>query len=290
MQFAAGPSLIGDAAALVRLAKASAGRIDLRADPGVLAEWQELHPVVAPGEATLSQLRPRTFDAATIPTAVDGCLVRLLDARIAEAVANGGSAPIGIISGDILAPAVATWAHWRAALTGDHFLRYDFLRWLADVVQDRPSPWKGDHAHLQSMCNALLMTLATHLGEPLAPTCDKRGNLAFGTDAIALGSGCEAIGLESISVRQRPEDWDVEALILSGSGDVVLQNAGSVRDGGKPSTGMMTAKRVAPAIVQRSPFWRSKLAGGLVVWKDAIAQEFEALRDRQNDAVQEISS
>jgi len=68
-----------------------------------------------------------------------------------------------------------------------------------------------------------------------------------------------------------------------------MQNAGSVRDGGKLSTGMMTARRVAPAIVQRSPFWRSKLVGGLVIWKYAIAQEFEALRERQNDAVQEIS-
>jgi hypothetical protein len=134
------------------------------------------------------------------------------------------------------------------------------------------------------------MALAAHQAVPFAPVSVPDGNLRFAIDAVALGSGCDRIGSDPIAIRSEPDEWGVDALILSASSEVEVRNpAGRVMDGGTRGTALYAARRVSPAIIQNDRKWRSKLSGDLVSWLAAVAEEFQALRERQDAELQELS-
>lgn len=288
VQLGVRPTELKRAADLVRIARASGGRVEMRAEQAVLTEWQALMPYMPGGSASLARYRPTVLDDAPLAGEVDCCLLRLLDRHVTKAVADGGCVPLGTIDAPILAAIATTWGAWQASLLADADLRFDFLRWLANVVQDPARPWDGDIGNLERLGNAIVMMLAAHCGELLAPAREDRGNLRFSADAVALGSGCAAIGFDSISIWTRPEDWGVDALILSAASDIEIQDAGGVLDAGVAGTSMKRARRVAPAVIQNSVYWRTKL-GSIADWKAAVEAEFKAFRDRQDKAIEEVS-
>ena len=169
-------------------------------------------------------------------------------------------------------------------------LRFDFLRWLANVSQDVPSPWDGNRSSVQRMANALIMMAAAHIQEPLAPASLDCGNLTFATGSQALGSACESIGVQPIAELTEPDHWGVDALILSASSEVVVHDPpGRVLDAGTTGTTLITARRVRPAIIQNNKLWRGRLAGALGDWKIAVAAEFTEWRERQDIELNGVS-
>jgi hypothetical protein len=175
-------------------------------------------------------------------------------------------------------------------LTDKPTLRYDFLRWLANVEQQTAKPWDGDHGSVKHRIDALIMIAATHAGEPLTPASIDKGNLAFAPNGVAIGTGCESIGRQLLSSRSTPEDWDADALILAAVGDVIVSDpAGTVMDGGDAGTSITVARRVRPAIIQNDRKWRERLGGPLVAWQQAVAAEFTAWRERQDAELRRVS-
>ena len=51
---------------------------------------------------------------------------------------------------------------------------------------------------------------------------------------------------------------------------------------------MTAARRVRPAIIQNDGTWRGLLQQGLDAWKAAVAEEFAALRARQDAEVKGV--
>ena len=277
------PSKLPEARNLVRLAKGSGGKIDLRAHLTVLGEWISLLPGISAAPDPTSVRTARDYDGAQTMPGVDACLMRAIDGRVQYAIAHGQTPPLGQLSAPLLGEIDKAWKAWQTILDANHTLRFDFLRWLAQVDQQEISPWDGDHGSVQRMANAVIMIMAANCQQPLAPISIERGNLSFATDAVALGTGCEVIGADPISIRTEPDDWGVDALILSASGEVDVRNpAGRVLDGGTIGTTMRAARRVSPAIIQNTLYWRTRLAGDLAMWKEAVAEEFTALRQRQD--------
>lgn len=283
------PSEFPDAADLVRLARCSGNKVELRAGSTVLSAWKQMSADVALAPAP-SSVRPISeYSTVSIADSVDACLVRLLDQGVQAAITAGGAQPLGIISADILAHVGTTWASWQVTLNSDPQLRFDFLRWLANVEQNTAQPWDGDRAAVQRMTNALIMIAATHAGQPLAPRSIATGNLEFSTDAVAIGTGCEAIGLHPLSSRSTPDDWGVDALVLSASTDVIVSDTvGTVLDGGDAGTSILVARRVRPVIIQNDHKWRSRLSGTLADWQKAVEAEFAAWRERQDAELRRI--
>jgi len=287
------PKDFADAACLVRLARCSEGKIELRVGSAVSSAWMALSPGIAIAPAQVSVSAVRQYSPGVIGPAVDASLVRALDAAIQQAVVTGKAPPIGPIAPCVLAVVKATWTTWKTALAADAGLRYDFLRWLANVDQRVSSPWDGDRSTgvIQRMANALIMVAATHAEEAMAPSSDEFGNLSFASNAVALGTGCEAVGGAHLSVRRQPDDWGVDALILSAANEVVVQDPpGRVLDGGTRTSMMTAARRVRPAIIQNDGAWRGRLQQGLDAWKAAVAEEFAALRARQDAEVTGVIS
>jgi len=287
------PKDFAEAACLVRLARCSEGKIELRVGVMVSGAWKELSPGIPIAPAPASVASVHEYSPGEISPAVDASLVRALDTAIQHAVATGNAPPIGPIAPCVLAVVQATWATWHAGLTADAHLRFDFLRWLANVDQNVSSPWDGDRSAgvIQRMANALIMVAATHAEEAMTPSSAEFGNLSFATDAVALGTGCEAIGGAHLSVRHQPDDWGVDALILSAANEVVVQDPpGRVLDGGTRTTMMTAARRVRPAIIQNDGAWRGRLQQGLDAWKAAVAEEFAALRARQDAEVRGVTA
>lgn len=289
VQFTATPEQTPQWAAMIRLARASGGRISLCASQATVAEWHAVMPnIPAATSAVSSHWQPEPLIVEGLAQAVDACLLRLLDSALQTALTSHVCATLGPIHATIAAAIGPTWAAWRTALAADPGLLADFLRWLANVEQREPTPWSGDHAHLPQLAAALLMILATHHGEALAPALVERGNLSFGHSAVALGSGCQLVGQQPIAVWTRPDQWDVDALILSGSAEVeVLDLAGRVLDAGAPTTGIAAARRVRPVVIRNDRIWRARLAEDLPAWQGAVAAEFEALRARQDQELVE---
>ena len=117
-----------------------------------------------------------------------------------------------------------------------------------------------------------------------------RGNLKFSHNAVALGSGCEMVGQQPIAIWDQPDQWGVDALILSGSAEVeVMDPPGRVLDGGKPAMGMAAARRVRPVVIRNDKLWRARLTNDLATWQTAVAAEFAALRERQDKELEELS-
>jgi hypothetical protein len=151
-------------------------------------------------------------------------------------------------------------------------------------------PWSGDHAQLPRMTAALLLVLATNLEEPLMPASIKRGNITFSGNAEALGSGCDTIEGGPLTIWDQPDQWDVDALILSGSAEVeVYSPDDNVLNAGAIGVGMRSARRVRPAIIRNDRAWRQKLNGPLATWKQAVQQEFEGWRQRLQNLEDEVS-
>jgi hypothetical protein len=289
VHFAAGPAAF-PADDIVRLARASGGRIILAAGPAGLADWQAIVPVITPAPPAVSHYLATALDLAGLSEAIDACLLRLLDERVKSALASRQCETLGPVSASIACAIEPTWAQWHATLDADHTLRADFLRWLANVKQDGRLPWNGDHAHIPHLATALVMMLATHHGEPLQPASADLGNLNFGYMAVALGSGCQMVSQQPIAIWDQPDQWGVDALILSGSAEVeVMDPPGRVLDGGKAGTGMAAAKRVRPVVIRNDKQWRSRLAGDLADWRTVVQAEFSALRDRQDKELEEVS-
>jgi hypothetical protein len=234
--------------------------------------------------------RISAYGDVAIAEYVDACLVRLLDNGIEAAVAAKAAVRLGSISPEILEQVHTTWAGWLTALSGAPALRFDFLRWLAHVDQQTAQPWSGDHASLKHLINALIMIAATHAGEALTPSSIENGNLAFAPNGVAIGTGCEGVGLQPLSSRALPEDWDADALILAAANEVIVSDpAGTVMDGGDAGVSIRVARRVRPAIIQNDQQWRTRLGGPLADWRKAVEEEFKAWRARQDAEVQRVS-
>lgn len=275
---------------LMRLARCSAQRIELRAGASVLSAWNELSPGIAQAPARSSVRHISEYGSVAIADCVDECLVRLLDKGVQETIAEGAAEKLGPISPEILGRVGTTWAGWKTTLNEMPTLRFDFLRWLANVEQQTAKPWDGDRGSLKHMVNALIMITATHAGEPLTPASIANGNLAFAPNGVAIGTGCEGIGLQLLSSRSTPDDWDADALILAAANEVIVSDpAGTVMDGGDAGTSIKVARRVRPAIIQNDRQWRTRLGGPLAAWKQAVEAEFAKWRERQDAELRRVS-
>jgi len=284
------PAEIANASALVRLARASSAMVDLRAHSAVRNEWQTLLASIAAAPAPSSVRRARALDTSSLPNAVDASLVRALDNAIKFAVSTGHAPKLGSLSKDLCAEVGAIWERWHASLIADADLCFDFLRWLAQVDQTNVSPWDGERGDIQRMANALIMIAAANCIIPLEPISGERGNFGFETDAIGLATGCDAIGGDLIAIRTEPEDWGVDALILSATNEVVVNNPpGRLMDGGVASKTFRVARRVSPAIIQNSTYWRALLAGDLTKWIEAVDAEFATWKSRQDDELNGVA-
>jgi hypothetical protein len=284
------PDAFPDPLDLFRLSRCSGHRIELRASSAVLPAWRRIAPGIEQAPAPSSVRTIYAYGSVPIADCVDACLIRLLDKGVKAAVAAKGAEKLGSISAEILDPVEATWKAWQATLNATPTLRFDFLRWLTNVEQATANPWNGDHALLKNMINALIMIAATHAGEPLTPTSVGNGNLTFAPTGVAIGTGCESVGLQLLSSRTTPDDWDADALILAGANEVIVSDpAGTVMDAGDAGTSIKFARRVRPAIIQNDQQWRARLGGSLVGWQQAVEAEFAAWRERQDAEMKRVS-
>jgi len=277
---------LGCKAELHRLARASNGRIDLLASPAVAADWPDLDSAaVLPAPYPLAP-----FDGSGIAPAIDACLLRLLDGEIAKLIADKTYAELGAIDESIIASIIPTWNDWHATLKAEPGLCSEFLRLLVHVDQPEKLLWDGNHAGLQDLGMALIMMLATHEGEALTPAITIPGNLSFYDKARALGSGCRKVRGRSIADIAKPEEWGVDALILSGTGERLMEEArsGSVSDGGTESTRLDAFLLPRPAVIQNDRYWRSKLGGDLGQWRAAVQKEFADWRNRQEEQLKVV--
>jgi hypothetical protein len=135
------------------------------------------------------------------------------------------------------------------------------------------------------MAGALVLILATHLGEPLEPASVPRGNLSFDKNGQALGSSADKLDDGGLLTEwDLPEHWDVDALILSRTSEVAVTGPDdTILNGGDPGTGLDVARRTKPAIVRNDGPWRTALKTGLPAWKAAVQEEFRDWRKRQNN-------
>lgn len=277
------PEAVAHASDLARLARASTGLVDLRAHPSVRGKWQPLFAGITAAPAPSSVRQARDLDSSSLANAVDESLIRALSVAIEKTVTTGLSPKLGSLSKELCAEIDETWKKWRASLGADSALRFDFLRWLAQVDQQDASPWDGERDGIQRIANALIMIAATNCSVPLEPISGERGNFGFEIDAVGLATGCDAIGDDPIAIRTEPDDWGVDALVLSASSEVEVNNPpGRIMDGGKASRTMRAARRVSPAIIQNSSYWRARLAGDLTAWKEAVDAEFQKWKVRQD--------
>jgi hypothetical protein len=167
---------------------------------------------------------------------------------------------------------------WRC-LSGSRFVHH------VQVDDARHELPPANHSGvLDRMASALVLMLATHLGEPLQPASVPRGNLRFSTDGRALGSAAVKVDDGTLLTDwDRPDHWDVDALILSGSSEVKVAGPDdTVLNAGDPGTGLSVARRVKPAIVRNDEGWRNALKSSLPAWKDAVEEEFRLWRERQD--------
>lgn len=282
------PSAVPDGSAFLRLSRASNGRIHLTTVADHAAAWIAIAPGITVAHTGDPRYRGRELDPSFLQGKLDACFLRLLDGSLQAIISSGTCTTLHKIDGSISSAVAITWGTWLATLQGTASLRFDFLRWLANIEQG--TPWSGDHAQLSRMASALLLVLAAHLEEPLMPASIERGNLTFSGNAQALGSGCDTIEGGPLTIWDQPDQWDVDALILSGSAEVeVYSPDDTVLNAGAIGVGMRNARRVRPAIIRNDLAWRKKLNGPLATWKQAVRQEFEGWRQRLRDLENEVS-
>jgi hypothetical protein len=290
LHLVATPEKTPESANIVRFARASGGRISLLAGPDVIDDWKKLVPSIGSMAASASHCPSAALNIVGLAEAIDACLLRLLDKEIESACASRTCHSLGPFNASIAEAIAPTWAQWHATLKADHALVGEFLLWLTNIDQNQRLPWSGNHTEIPHLATALVLMLAAHHGEPLTPASVERGNLEFSGNAVALGSGCQMLGQNPIAIWDQPDQWGVDALILSGSAEVeVLDTPGSILDGGKQAVGMTSATRVRPVVIQNNKYWRGYLAGDLTTWIAVVEKEFTAWRNRQDKALEEIA-
>lgn len=274
-----------DADDLVRLSKASGGKIILTLGTTVQAAWQSRLSNAASAPMAASRYPYREIGATSLAEHVDASLVRQLESMLLASQAGGKCDTLGTIAADLFTQVMATWAAWRRTLDASPAIRRDFLSWLGNIGPKSAKPWSGDVAVLERMAGALVLILATHLGEPLQPASVPRGNLSFDENGHALGSSADKLDDGGLLTEWNlPEHWDVDALILSRSSEVAVTGPDdTILNGGDPGIGLDVARRTKPAIVRNDAPWRTALKTGLPAWKTAVQEEFQAWRDRQNN-------
>ncbi|QPC95759.1 ABC-three component system protein [Mesorhizobium sp. INR15] len=274
-----------DADDMVRLSKASGGKITLSLGATVQDAWKSRLPNAAAAMTAASRYPYRLVSTISIREHVDASLVRQLEAILVAAQAVGTCDTLGKIAADVFAEVLATWAGWRQTLDASPALRRDFLAWLGNIGPESAKSWSGDVAVLERMAGALVLILATHLGEPLQPASVPRGNLSFDENGHALGSSADKLDDGGLLTEWNlPEHWDVDALILSRSSEVSVTGPDdTILNGGDPGTGLDIARRTKPAIVRNDGPWRTALKTGLPAWKAAVKEEFQAWRERQDN-------
>ncbi|TAX29818.1 ABC-three component system protein [Rhizobium leguminosarum] len=285
------PKQVPFAADLLRISRASKGKIHIAAEDSVHAEWAALDAEILKASPEPSNFAPTPLIASSLPELVDACLIRLLDAMVTSAVAIQTCPTVGPIDPVLAVEISKTWSAWRAELEADSLLRAGFLRWLANVDQSKENSWDGSHADLKDFASALIMMVATHLGERLRPASSSHGNLEFAENGVALGSGCKFVGAEPIAEWTDPDQWGADALILSGSSEIQISDMplGTISDGGTIANGVTQGKQIRPAVIQNNRQWRGRLAGPFDQWKAAVAEEFMMFRQRQDKELEEVT-
>ncbi|MGZ2452754.1 hypothetical protein ACVIRO_005571 [Rhizobium ruizarguesonis] len=278
---AAGPDKLGEhMEVLMRLRQASGGQLIIAATTEVYAQWSADKGVVSVPAAHLPHSGQDVPSADMLWDGLDTCLLRMLNAAVADA-AFGSCAGIGPIHSSIASNLSTTWQSWRSELAAHPKMRSDFLRLLFQVELAGKNRWDGASEHLAGLKSALVLMLATHEGEALLPALCAPGNLFFGGNAVALGSGCEHINDRPIADYSDASQWDVDALILSRGEDGMFQASDLLTDAGEAPTSLTRACRVAPAVITKSLKWRKLLNGDIKIWRDAVNKEFDAWRARQ---------
>lgn len=288
--FEVDPDVFPEAREWTRLARASDGKLVLAADAQHFNAWQALDPKVVAGAAPSPKQRPCPLAAATLSEAIDDCLLRLLDIEVQACLSSQQTPELDEICPTIVGPAMAQWAHWRAALVADPTLKASFLRWLCSLEPANDHPWTGCHSELSVLGSTLILMLAVDQGETITPEHLLRGNLSFAKGGVAVGSGCKRIGGELVSNRIDPGQWDVDAVILGNVAELPLM---SVSEGlltaGDPAADLRMATRVRPAVFLNSVAWRNKLKAGIGPWRAAVADEFKQLRERQDKIIKAVT-
>lgn len=280
---ATGPEKLGKhMEVLVRLREASGGRLTIAATEEVHLQWADCSGIVSVPSAHLPHHAQPLPSAGSLWNSLDSCLMRLLDAAVVDA-ASGNCADIGPIHSTIAKRLSKTWQSWRGELNAQPEMRSDFLRLLFQANFAGTGGWDGASIHLKSLQSALVLMLATHEGEALLPAASASGNLSFGGDAVALGSGCEHINDRPVADYSDASQWDVDALILSRGEDAMFQTGDLLTDAGEVPTSLTRARRVAPAVITRSLKWRKLLSQEDKIWCDAVSQEFGEWRARQQN-------
>ena len=279
------PDRLNDAEDLVRLGNASGGKITFTVGETVRTAWSAELPNAPVATSASSRYPYRKISDIKISEHVDASLLRQLDSVLANTRVVGKCSTLGKIAPDVLIAALSTWAVWRADLEASPLLRRDFLAWLGSIGPKSAKQWNGNLAALEQMASALVLMLATHLGEPLQPSSAPRSNLSFDVRGQALGSAAVKVDDGSLLTDwDQPDHWDVDALILSGSSEVsVMEPDDTIINGGDPGTGLEVARRIKPAIVRNDERWRIALRTDLPAWKNAVEDEFRLWRNRQND-------
>jgi hypothetical protein len=280
------PDRVPFARDLGRLAKASGALVTLTADPTVHAAWTALnlnHPISSQPSAG-ARYRPRGLSTTDLKNAIDASLFRLLDAQLAQVFATGSQGIVGKIDVAILTGVATTWSSWRASLDADENLRSAFLQWLYSVDPRRETFWPGERSGSDHLVAALILILATHLGEALTPANLAGGNLTFGSDATALGSGCQMLN-DTPLFERNILDWNAQAVILSGVSDVPLVDPADHLSGAGADSDLRNPRNVRPAMIVNAPQWRTPLKTGLAEWTAAVQAEFREFKARQDKAV-----
>ena len=274
-----------DAENLVRLGKASGGKITFSLGSAIQNDWKAKLPNAPMATSASSRYPYRNVGPIDFGEHVDASLIRQLEHVLLSTREAGRCDTLGKIAPDVLQSALVTWAGWRQTLDASTLLRRDFLAWLGNIGPTSAKPWSGDVGVLEQMASALVLILATHLGEPLQPASVPRGNLSFDKNGQALGSAATKVDDGSLLTDwDQPDHWDVDALILSGSSEVrVTGPDDTILNAGDPGTDLDVARRTKPAIVRNDDNWRMALKNGLPAWKDAVEEEFRQWRKRQND-------
>lgn len=182
-----------DADNLIRLSKASDGKISFSLGTSVQSAWKAKLPNAPTATSVSSRYPYREVSAISISDHVDASLVRQLESALVSTQTAGKCDTLGKIATDVLDAVLATWTGWRQTLDASSSLRRDFLAWLGNIGPVSAKSWSGDVGVLERMASALVLILATHLGEPLQPASVPRGNLSFDKNGQALGSAASKV-------------------------------------------------------------------------------------------------
>lgn len=122
LHLAVAPAKIAGSADIVRLARASGGRIALVAGPVGLSDWQKLMPTIDAVPAAVSHYPALALKVTGLDEAIDACLLRLLDQRVRSTLASHHCDTLGPLNASIAGAIGPTWIAWHASLNADKAL------------------------------------------------------------------------------------------------------------------------------------------------------------------------